>query len=1131
MLYLLRCTMALLCLTGPSLFAQTTVQSDRVAAYPEFSGSVRLAGHVPRWASAAADQGSVAGETPLNLTFVLSRTPEQQATFTQLLADQQDPASPSYHQWLTPQQVGERFGPTQHDLESLTSWLVSHGLGKPEVSPSGIFVNVRTSAASASAALSTRIHSFASTSGSHFAATQQPALPAALVPIVQSIEGLSETLEQPSVHELPPAPVNSVQPRAVSPGSANPLTVRPRYTYLSTYHYLTPDDFATIFDLKPAYAAGFLGTGQRIAVIGRSRVANTDITAFESLVGRGTNLPNVILPDIAADPGYTANGDQAEATLDVSRAVATAPLAQVDLVIVSSAGGGITTAAQYAVNSLNDPIMNISFGACEADRGFSGVTFWDTLFAQAAAQGISVFVSSGDSGVASCDDAGAAAPATQAASINYICSSSYVTCVGGTQLSDTPASTYWAAYNDSLDGSALGYIPEGAWNEPLSSSTSTPYVVLATGGGASAYIAKPAWQSGIGVPADGKRDVPDVSFPAAGRNGYYACYATDNGDCSQGHFVFFYGTSAGTPSMAAIAALLNQRTGMRLGNLNPALYRMAASANNVFHDATVATSLALDCTAASPSTCNNSTPGPASLTGGLQGYLLTPGFDLATGWGSLDVVNLLAALGSPQASTSLALSVNPSTALVGTNVVFTASIASATAGSPSGSVQFYLNGNPYGSAVAVTASTAMLTTSFASDNAGTITAYYSGDAAFAPSTSTFPAYLNVHRLYPTIAVSPAKATISVTAPQGFTISVSASGPVPTGTVQLQQISPSQANLGTFAMTNGNAVVPPITFSPGSFTIQVTYSGDPNYETTFIYANLTVNGLAASLTLTPGLTSISPPQNASFVANLTASSGTPTGTMQLFIDSLSATPALPINGAAPIQFSAPKVSLGTHTVYASYSGDTLFGAQRSNVVTLTNSGFVINPAGYGYNFTAGATNTVVVTYQSVAGFTGTIDQNCAVTAPTNSIQPNYAPQCSFSPATVTLGPDATATSTLTITSVVPHAVTDHQLTRNTPSLPGRMPTAPTAAAAAGAALCCSRRSRRRIHRLRSFALWATALLALSGLVACGSGTSASGSSVTTNPSTATTGPGFYAVVITGTSGSVVETSSAINTLIQ
>ncbi|MEO5558854.1 MAG: hypothetical protein ABIO49_03730, partial [Dokdonella sp.] len=193
--------------------------------------------------------------------------------------------------------------------------------------------------------------------------------------------------------------------------------------------------------------------------------------------------------------------------------------------------------------------------------------------------------------------------------------------------------------------SALGYIPEGAWNEPLNDSGVAR--LGATGGGVSLYVAKPSWQVGIGVPGNQGRYTPDVSFTASRHDGYFTCLAAQSGSCavSAGRFSFLVasGTSASAPSMAGVAALLNQKIGAPQANLNPRLYALAANpANHVFHDATFASSGVADCSLAIPSLCNNSTPGPSALVGGLQGFTLDTGYDRATGLGSIDVGNLLA---------------------------------------------------------------------------------------------------------------------------------------------------------------------------------------------------------------------------------------------------------------------------------------------------------------------------------------------------------------------------------------------------------------------------------------------------------------------------------------------------------
>ncbi|HEX7159137.1 MAG TPA: protease pro-enzyme activation domain-containing protein, partial [Edaphobacter sp.] len=362
----------------------------------------RLQGHVPAWATSSRDRGAVPSDAVLNLTFVLSRSPELQTQFEQLLADQQNPDSPHYHQWLTPQQVGEQYGPTQHDLSALREWLGSQGLTVREVAPSGMFVSVSGRASSVTAALATDFHYFERNGGQHISATAEPAIPSALAAVVASISGLAEAELHPSAH----IGETRLMPNA---GGAHPEAT------FNGSHFITPGDFATIFDINPAYSAGYNGAGQKVAVIGRSRVTTSDVTAFESKTGLTTNVPNIVIPTNGVDPGTTSDGDQVEATVDVERVIGVAPGAHVDLVVSSSSGNsdGILIAAQYEVQTLRDPVMNISFGGCEAYGGASSVALWDALFSQAASEGISVFVSSGDSGAAGCDAGGELAPTYQ----------------------------------------------------------------------------------------------------------------------------------------------------------------------------------------------------------------------------------------------------------------------------------------------------------------------------------------------------------------------------------------------------------------------------------------------------------------------------------------------------------------------------------------------------------------------------------------------------------------------------------------------------------------------------------------------------------------------------------------------
>jgi pseudomonalisin len=611
-----------------------TSAADGAESSSVASGSlVRLAGHLPAWASCAPDLGALAADEPVTrITAVLARSPDRQKAWDDLLVAQQTPGSPDYHRWLSPEEIADGFGGSPSDTAAVQGWLEGHRLHVDGVSRSRGWITFSGTAASVGEALSTEFHRFHVGAETRISAASDPAIPASLSGAIRFFAGLS-----------------TVSPRAQ--GHARPGNVPPSPEYTSgSKHYIAPGDFAAIYDLASVYAEGFDGTGETIAIAGRSRVVDSDITEFQQATGLPAVAPTVVIPPSGIDPGLSGDGDELEATIDVTRAGSVASGATIDLVVSGTPNGsmldGLAIAIEYAVDNDTAPVLSISFYECEQTGGPTYTQLYDTLFQQAAAEGMSVFVCAGDSGAAGCDDDGSTPPASQVASANYICASGSATCVGGTEFADTATpAKYWSGTNTSALASATGYIPEGAWNEPLDSANNPQ--IWEGGGGVSAYITKPSWQSGPGVPADGFRDTPDIAFSSSEHDGYYACYAADpDGNCANGSFEYFFGTSAAAPSMAGIAAIANQRTGKAQGNLNPLLYSLAggASASTVFHDVTVATSGVTSCTDL-PSMCNNSTPGPAGLSGGLAGYAVGTGFDLATGWGSLDVAGFLATFG------------------------------------------------------------------------------------------------------------------------------------------------------------------------------------------------------------------------------------------------------------------------------------------------------------------------------------------------------------------------------------------------------------------------------------------------------------------------------------------------------
>ena len=625
---------AALLFSSPALPAQTT---PRITEYVDATRPEVLPNHLPPWANSSNHVGVVPADQLLDhLTMVLQRSPEQESAFQTLLADQQNPASPDYHHWLTPAEVGERFGLSDQDIETLCGWLRSQGLHINWVSPSRIFIAFGGAAADVGRAFHTEMHSYRVDGEERISPSSDPRIPAALLPAIKAIHGLYTIENRPAVH-MGAAESNS-----------------PAFNSSSGNHYIMPSDFAVLYDLP----ATLTGAGQTIGIVDRARTDFADFDNFRALTGSTLSNPTEIVPTAfgGVDPGpagtsctatpCTAPSGQGESTLDVLRAGSVAPGAKLLLVVDTTASGDIEVDAQYLVQTAPVPvqIMSISYSKCESSAGASQVAFWDTLFQQAAGEGISVFVSSDDSGASGCDTHGDAPPPTNPSpnSPNYICSSSYATCVGGTEFNDTGnPSAYWSSSNGVGGVSALSYIPEGAWNQPLDSS-GVPQVD-ASGGGVSSVIPTPSWQTGTGVPAaNAGRYTPDIAFSAAGHDGYFACFAAAGSSCVPGSngsytFEYFYGTSAAAPSMAGIAALLNQSKGAAQGNLNPQLYQLAARVPAAFHDVTVASSGVIGCSINTPSMCNNSLPSAVSLTGGQAGYMVTTGYDEVTGLGSLDV--------------------------------------------------------------------------------------------------------------------------------------------------------------------------------------------------------------------------------------------------------------------------------------------------------------------------------------------------------------------------------------------------------------------------------------------------------------------------------------------------------------
>ena len=568
---------------------------DRVTKAIDGQDTVVLAGNRHPLATSELETGPVPSDYRMqNMMLVLRADPAQEQSLEALISAQNDSASPLYQQWLSPEAYAERFGIATGDVATITAWLQSQGMVIEQVVSGGRQILFTGTAAQVEAAFHTSMRAYLVDGEIHYANATDPEIPRALSEVVSGVL---------SLHDFPLRPANVPS-----------ITSQPE----NTWYYngipqsaLVPQDLAKIYNAIPLYAAAIDGTGQSIAVLGRSNIDLAEVRTFRKSFGLPAKDPQIILA--GTDPGLVCGGDEFEAYLDVEWAGAIAKNATIKFVVAASSRttDGIYLAAQYAVSHNVAPIVSLSYGLCERLLGASGNAFMNTLWQQAASQGMSVFVASMDSGAAGCDPMEAAV-ATGGLGVNGLGSTPFNTVVGGTQFDDVyNRTTYWAASNDPVtQASALGYIPELAWNESRGAG------LFASGGGVSTIYAKPAWQFGLGVLADGKRDIPDVAFASAIQEPYKL-----NADKK---LMGAGGTSAATPVFASIMALVMQKVGKPLGVVNPVLYALAYNQNYnkgaaIFHDVTQGT---------------NTVPG-------VTGYGAGPGFDMVTGLGSVDAAQLV----------------------------------------------------------------------------------------------------------------------------------------------------------------------------------------------------------------------------------------------------------------------------------------------------------------------------------------------------------------------------------------------------------------------------------------------------------------------------------------------------------
>ena len=593
-------------------------------------------------AHAKFDRGGLEGNARINrAAIVFKLSLEQQQNLNKLLREQLDPNSPNYHRWLTPEQYAAQFGMRESDLAQVTAWLRRQELRVDGYSRSRRRIFFSGTAAQVARAFGTEFRRYEIDGEIRFANAKEIVMPEAFAATVLGVRGFDNIRPRPHVRVL-----------------------RPQFTsFVTGIHYVTPGDFATIYDVASLYAAGFDGTGQTLAVVGQTQIHTADVDAFRSAAGLpAADLQLVLVP--GGGSGFRQI-DEVESDLDVEWTGGVAKNATILFVYTgANSSKSVIDALEYSIDQNLAPVISMSYGACEAAVGMGAAVILQQDVLQANSQGQTLVASAGDSGAAGCDAIGAPV-ATLGLAVDIPAAIPEVTALGGSEFhGDGPgavgggnagATTFWGGTTGGTDNvdSALSYIPEMAWNDTVMDGG-----LSATGGGVSTLFVKPAWQTSV-TPADGQRDIPDISMNASGdHDGTLICSQAAVGGsspvscssgfrASNGNLIPIAGTSAAAPTFAGILAILNQAThSSGQGNINSTLYTKAGTAS--FHDITTGDNK-VPCMAATP-----------DCTSGTFGYSAGLGYDLVTGLGSPDAHTLV--------STWPGFSVSPDFSIGGTPV-------------------------------------------------------------------------------------------------------------------------------------------------------------------------------------------------------------------------------------------------------------------------------------------------------------------------------------------------------------------------------------------------------------------------------------------------------------------------------
>jgi subtilase family serine protease len=827
-----------------------------------------IAGSLNPLAQSKFEAGRLLSSTRLNgMTIVFNRSAAQEADLKALIAAQQNPASPSYHQWLTPDQFAARFGMADSDLSAVESWLQQQGFAIDSVTRSRNAIHFSGTSSQVEQAFSTEMHYYNIGGAKHFAPSTALSVPSAIAPVVTAIRNLDD---------FRPKPMHIRSPR--------PQKAKPSYSYCGDQActtanqgvFFAPGDIKLAYDINPLLSSGYSGTGQTIAIMGQSEISTTDITNFQDAAGLTEKAPTTTLVPNTGSSAFS-QGDESESDIDLEWSGAIATGATINLVYTgSNQNDNVFNSFEYAVDNQIGNIISLSYGDCETDLGQTDFTALEQFGEQATAQGQTVIASSGDSGATSCYGFTNLTKTQQAApTVDYPASSVYVTGIGGTEnpaADDVAGSTYWTAVSSSsstgiLLESATQWIPEVAWNDDAYNiglynannvNCSTNYLCLSAGGGGySAFAAQPSWQTdyfvttGYTNPQGGSRLVPDISLYASPYYPGYLYCTSDQSSWSSGqsascgasefyddvtsYFTVAGGTSFGAPIFAGMVAILNQAKGYNSGQglINTELYKLAADSTtyaSAFHDVTSGNN---ECTAASD--CPSS-----------SGYSTGTGYDVVTGLGSVNLDPFVTAWptsNSTAVGTTVGVSATTTTPNVGASDTITVTVSPDTGTTaPTGTVEVTIggtavSGSPFTLTTSGTASSVSFSHTFTTAGTYTVTASYvpTDSALFAANTGTLSVTAEATSSGTgTIKVAATPSAITVAQGSAGTENITVTGstsPAYTGTVDLTlDFGSSDTSLGNLCAGFGTSN------SAGDGVITISAAGTPESTTLILDTN-------------------------------------------------------------------------------------------------------------------------------------------------------------------------------------------------------------------------------------------------------------------------------------------------------